>query len=54
MDKLIKNYIQDIADFRGVELTNEQLQDITDRVNESSIWDTIDYFINSLIDEMEE
>ena len=54
MEEFVKDYVEMIVDIRGVELNKTQLQEIVNRTyNQESIWDELDYFINSQIDKFE-
>ena len=52
MEEFLKDYVQMIAEVRGLKLNGLQLQTIVNNLrNDDSLWDTFDSYINDEIDE---
>lgn len=52
MEEFLKDYVQMIAEVRGLKLNGSQLQTIVNNLrNDDSLWDMFDSCINDEIDE---
>ena len=52
MEEFLKDYVQMIAEVRGLELNGSQLQTIVNNLrNDDSLWDIFDDYVNDEIDE---
>lgn len=53
MEKFLKNYVKEIAEVRGVKLSRQNLKDIaTELEKKENIWQELEYWANSIIDDM--
>ena len=52
MERFLKDYVQMIAEVRGLKLNGSQLQTIVNNLrNDDSLWDIFDSYVNDKIDE---
>lgn len=53
MDKFLTDYIQMIADARGLELNQQQVETLVNRMEaEEALWDTVDFYIHEAFDKI--